>query len=89
MIARYGMLQCGQNFKGTISSLCLQCNVPDNEDHRLNVCPIYKDINFCDNDDSVPFECVFFNNVETLKKVILRINNVWNLKCGNGSMKIS
>ena len=39
MIARYGMLKCGKNFKGTISKMCSTCNCPDDEEHRLNILP--------------------------------------------------
>ena len=89
IIARYGMLQCGKNFKCTISSQCLKCNAPDSEDHRLNVCPTFSTTNFIDNVESVPFECVFSDNVEILRKVILCINKVWDLKNGHGSMRLS
>ena len=88
IIARYGMLECGQNFKGTISSQCLRCDVPDNENHRLNVCPNYSNINFVNDDQKIPFDSIYSDNVETLRVIILRINQLWNLKNGHGSMKI-
>ena len=37
--ARYGMLECGKNHKGTLSLMCTTCNIIDDENHRLNVCP--------------------------------------------------
>ena len=33
VIARFGMLDCGMNFKGNRSETCNQCNVVDNDDH--------------------------------------------------------
>ena len=42
VIARFGMLDCGVNYKGTKSELCSQCNIIDNEDHRLNNCIKYR-----------------------------------------------
>ena len=37
MMARYGMLQCGKNFKGTLQPICNQCSITDNKQHRLNI----------------------------------------------------
>ena len=39
MIARYGLLECGRNYKGTINEICDQCCTKDDENHRLNHCP--------------------------------------------------
>ena len=38
VIARYGMLQCGKNYKGTMNEICNECDILDDEDHRLNCC---------------------------------------------------
>ena len=34
IIARYGMLKCGKNFKGTLNEKCLTCDTIDYEEHR-------------------------------------------------------
>ena len=51
MIARYGLLECGSNYKGTISESCDTCNCPDNEDHCLNYCIKFKGTNMCNSAD--------------------------------------
>ena len=33
IIVRYGMLECGRNYKGTIQQICKTCNVIDDEEH--------------------------------------------------------
>ena len=43
--ARFGMLQCGKNFKGTMQEMCNECQKIDDEDHRLNHCPKYQENN--------------------------------------------
>ena len=43
--ARYGMLECGKNLGGTIGGTCSECNVYDDENHRLNYCKRWKEIN--------------------------------------------
>ena len=53
----------------------------------LNVCPKYTDTNFSNHDDRIPFESVFSDVIPTLKEILPRINQVWDLKCGHGSMK--
>ena len=37
VIARFGMLECGHNFKGTLKETCDQCHCLDDETHRLNL----------------------------------------------------
>ena len=53
IIARYGMLECGMNYKGTLDSQCITCSTIDDEEHRLN--DWLKDINFCNSIDKIPF----------------------------------
>ena len=55
MIARYGMLDCGKNYKGTASSNCSTCKVYNNENHRLNSCKKWNFNNPLDTDFSVDF----------------------------------
>ena len=38
ILSRYGMLECGTNFKGTMSQTCHTYKNTDNEHHRLNEC---------------------------------------------------
>ena len=41
IIARFGMLECGRNFKGSLNELCNQCHQIDDKNHRLNYCIKY------------------------------------------------
>ena len=88
MIARFGMLECGKNYKGTLSEMCsVCCNVIDDEEHRLNICPKYQQVNYCNVTDPVKFDAIFSDDIDSIKSIILRIANVWNIKSGQGSMK--
>ena len=73
MIARHGMLECGQNFKGTITEICDQCPILDNENHRLNFCSKWKHINFHDNNVKVNYDDIFSIDVKVLREVIPNI----------------
>ena len=86
MISRYRMLECGVNFKGTLREKCNTCNTLDDENHRLNECKKYREINFHDSNDKVPFETIYSRNIGDLKKITKRIECVWNTKTAHGTM---
>ena len=80
------MLECGKNFKGTIKETCISCNVIDNENHRLNYCPIYRRVNLFDTQTKVDFSNIFSTDVDILRPVIKQIEKVWNVQDAHGSM---
>ena len=86
IIARFGMLECGYNFKAGMSEECNQCSVLDNEDHRLNYCVKFKGFNYCNSSEKVNFEDIYSNDMPTLRKTIPLIERVWNTKCAHGTM---
>ena len=78
---------CGINFKATTPVLCMECQERDNENHRLNYCPKWQDMNFVHSDIKVNFADVFSDNKEKLSPIVSHIQKVWELRLGNGSMK--
>ena len=84
--ARFGMLECGKNFKGTMSETCNRCNVVDDENHRLNDCPIHKNVNLFETQHKVDFNDVFSTNINILRPVLKEIEKVWNVRNAHGSM---
>ena len=87
IIARFGMLECGANFKGTLREFCDTCKQTDDESHRLNYCPKFKELNRYDSTDKVDFANIFSNDINTLKQIIYEIERVWNVKTAHGTMK--
>ena len=87
-MAQNGMLECGMNMKGTIPETCSECNVPDNEQHRLVECRKWLDsnagnpvdINFCDIHNDDLDERIFDNLVK-------KIESIWETRYANGRMK--
>ena len=63
MIARYGMLECGRNFKGSVKENCDQCDTTDNENHCLDYCIKLGALNFHDVDVIVNFDDIYDNDV--------------------------
>ena len=85
LIARFGMLECGKNFKGSMRETCNVCNEYDDENHRLNFCKRFNDINLSNSDRKVNFEDVYSTDIEVIKRVITQIEKVWNVKTAHGN----
>ena len=73
MIARYRMLECGRNYKGTMSEYCNACSCLDDEEHRLNACLKYEHVNFSKDPVKVSFDTVYNDNANDLKLIMSRI----------------
>ena len=86
IISRYGMLECGANFKNSRSAICTTCKTNDNEDHRLNHCIRYKTVNNYDSSEKVSFNDIYSTDTNVLKKVIAEIGKVWNTRNAHGCM---
>ena len=87
IIAKFGMLECGANFKGTMNLNCITCNVIDNEEHRLNHCVKFKDINMYNESDKCPFETIYSNDIGKIRSMLSIIDKIWNVSMGHGSMR--
>ena len=86
IIARYKMLDCGVNFKNSMSTICSTCKKTDDENHRLNHCTRYRDTNFCDDEEKVNFDDVYSTDISVLKKIIDKIEKVWNTRNAHGTI---
>ena len=86
VIARFHMLECGSNFKGSQCEICQICEIRDDENHRLNFCKKYRLVNRFDSDEKSPFENIYSTDVETIKQIIEVIEKVWNTKNAHGTM---
>ena len=87
ILSRFGMLECGINFKNKLSPTCTQCNSIDDENHRLNECPKWKRINYSEKAEKADFSDIFSNDCETVKNILLKIQTVWNATTENGTMR--
>ena len=80
LIALYSMLECGNNFPGTQDKTCRECEMIDNEYHRLNNCKKYRQVNYYDSDQKVDFNLVYSRDIEIIKQLVPMITKVWNTK---------
>ena len=83
LIARYGMLDCGNNFKGSSKGICITCNKIDDEDHRLNECPKWTD---SETNEKINFDLIYSTDIEEIYPVLTRVNQLWNTRYAHGSM---
>ena len=80
------MLACGTNFKGSTDSQCPECKCLDNEDHRLNYCKLWREINYYDEEEKVNFDSIFSNDINEIRSTVLKFERVWNTRNANGCM---
>ena len=83
IMGRYGMLQCKANFSlGNKEKNCSSCGTSDNEDHRINHCVLYRNVNLFDSSDKLDFDMIYSDKIEDSLHVVDIILKVWDL--GNG-----
>ena len=88
ILARHGMLECGSNFKETMPQMCKSCNVIDNENHRLNECSVFENVNYANNPLKSNFENILSdNNNDDLDLIIADIEKIWEFRYANGHVK--
>ena len=86
ILARYGMLECGQNFSGTLDKQCKHCKCHDDESHRLNHCPKWRTSNLYDHQEKVDFNDIYSPDINVLRILIAHIQRIWNTNTANGTM---
>ena len=65
IMSRYGMLECGKNFGGSIKKICERCNCIDDEAHRLNACTKWSNTNLLNCADKVDFNQIYSTNTNS------------------------
>ena len=89
IMARYRMLDCAKNFKGKYGTeYCKECNVVDDESHRLNSCVKWKHVNLYNGGYSIDFNAVFSEDISTLRLMSRLLRSVWNLENGKNEMRL-
>ena len=88
IMGRYGMLQCAANFShGHGTKLCDICKVTDNEDHRMNACSKWAQINLVNSGSKVRFSDIYHDDYDLCLKVVETILSMWDLENGKNEMR--
>ena len=82
------MLQCAANFSmGYATKECRVCGVTDNEDHRINHCVQWCDVNLSGAVEKMNFMDIYSEDRVKSLKVIGRVLMMWNLGNGKNVMR--
>ena len=80
IMGRYGMLQCAANFSnGYGGKNCKRCLVIDDEQHRINDCAEWKDINLVNTNECIDFNLIYDDDDDVSMRVVEHIIAMWNL----------
>ena len=79
-MGRYGMLQCAANFSnGYGGKNCKRCQVIDDEQHRINHCPEWKNINLVDTNECIDFSLIYDDDDDISMRVVKQVIAMWDL----------
>ena len=84
ILARHRMLECGKNYKGTMSERCRSCKVTDDENHRLNECTMFDNASL---NPECNFDDIYSTENDVIDNIVRRLEKVWELRYANGRMR--
>ena len=85
----YGMLYCGKNFKvGHGGECCKKCKMIDDENHRINYCPEYREINLHDSSIKIDFRSIHLGKDEVVDRVLEVVWELWVLSDLKNCMRL-
>ena len=88
IMCMFGMLKCARNFKhGHGGDRCSTCNKTDDENHRINDCIRYKEVNLFSSTIKYDFNCIFSFQEDEISRTIEVVEHVWNLEHGKNEMR--
>ena len=90
ILAQNGMLECANNYAAKYGNkVCQECQLLDNESHRLNYCMKFKTVNKYNKSEAekANFDDVYSREKMKLMNIAKEILSVWNLEKGNDKMK--
>ena len=88
LMGMFGMLNCARNFKsGNGGNICRECNVLDDENHRINDCRRFREINLYHSPVKYDFDVIFLDDNDAVSRTIEVIMHVWNLENGKNEMR--
>ena len=88
IMGRYGMLQCAANFSnGYGGKDCKKCKLEDNEEHRMDQCIEWSNVNLASTDRYVDYDLIHSENDEESMVVVQYILDMWDLVNNRNCMK--
>ena len=90
LMSMFGMLDCAKNYKnGYKDDLCSVCHTIDDENHRINSCTKFSDINLCNSLVKFDFCCIYSRDQDAVDRAIEVVGTLWNLCNGKNEMRLT
>ena len=89
IMSLFGMLKCAKNFKcGLGGTECRDCGETDDENHRINYCSRYKELNLYFSPIKYDFDGIFSNDDgDSVSRTLEVVDHLWNLDNGRNEMR--
>ena len=88
IMGKYGMLQCAANYSnGYGSKNCPRCQLVDNENHRINECQEWSEINCASINEKLDFSLIQSDVETSVMSIVQQILSMWDLGNGNNCMR--
>ena len=89
IMSMFGMLDCAANFKhGYGGGICKQCNVVDDETHRINSCIKFRERNLFYSRHKYDFQSIFSDDGDCVDRTVEVVNYLWKLDNGRNEMRL-
>ena len=88
IMSLFGMLKCAKNFKcGLGDANCRDCGEIDDENHRINYCSRFKELNLYSSPIKFDFDGIFSDDDDTVSRTLEVVDHLWNLDNGRNEMR--
>ena len=75
------MLKCAKNFKcGLGGPECRDCGETDDENHRINYCSRFKELNLYSSPIKFDFDGIFSDDDDSVSRTLEVVDHLWNGK---------
>ena len=86
----FGMLKCANNYKsGQGGNECRTCEEVDDENHRINHCSRFGELNLYYSPIKFDFDCIFLDDMDSVSRAVEVVDHLWNLENGKNDMRCS
>ena len=80
-MSMFGMLACSKNYKnGYGGNICRECEMLDDENHRINDCSKFKGFNLFYSPVKYEFDSIFSNDEDVVSRTVEVVMLIWNLE---------
>ena len=78
---------CKKFKNGNGGELCSMCNVTDDENHRINFCSKFQNMNLYNSPIKFDFRSIYSMNHDTIDRAVDFVRSLWDLKNGKNEMR--